>query len=357
MTQIEPSLSENLPAQNGSSVDEPQASRPDVIPVVGATAPLRRRRRLPMPTFIKVVLANPKAKFGLALLLLVTVASIIGPMFTHGSSIANDAGEPGQPPSWAHPFGTTDQAQDLLKQVLYGGRVSLVVGASASALATLVALSFGLLAAYRPGAIDNSFSLVTNIFLVIPQLPLLIVIATFIPQRGGPVLIMVIGLTSWAAEARILRGQALGLRGRDFIMASKVAGESTWRIVFGEFVPNMISRIAAGFIFTFVGAIFAEAGLEFLGFGDASVVSWGTILYWAANSSALASGEWWFFTFPGLAIVLTVVGLVFLNYGVDELSNPRLRKLSGGQGGRIERLVNALRPRGNRSVATGGAEA
>jgi ABC-type dipeptide/oligopeptide/nickel transport system permease subunit len=92
----------------------------------------------------------------------------------------------------------------------------------------------------------------------------------------------------------------------------------------------MVSRIAAGFIFTFIGAIFFEAALEYLGFGDASVVSWGTILYWAANSSALATGEWWFFTFPGMAIALTVVGLIFLNYGVDELSNPRLRKLGGG---------------------------
>ena len=116
----------------------------------------------------------------------------------------------------------------------------------------------------------------------------------------------------------------MSLRNRDFILAAKVAGESTRRIVFGELMPNMLSRIAAGFAFVFVQAIFLEAALEFLGFGDANKVSWGTILFWAANNSTLLQGEWWHFVFPGAAISLTILAIVFVNYGIDELSNPRL---------------------------------
>ena len=137
-------------------------------------------------------------------------------------------------------------------------------------------------------------------------------------------MILVLGLTLWAFEARILRGQALSLKNRDFIHAAKVAGESTWRIVFGELMPNMISRIAAAFVLVFYIALLVDAGLEFLGLGDTSHVSWGMVLYWAQTNSTVLQGEWWPFLFPGLALALTVVGLVFLLAGIDELSNPRL---------------------------------
>jgi peptide/nickel transport system permease protein len=138
-------------------------------------------------------------------------------------------------------------------------------------------------------------------------------------------MILVLGLTLWAFEARILRGQALSLKSRDFVQAAKVAGESTWRIVFGELMPNMISRIAAAFVLVFYVALLVDAGLEFLGLGDTTHVSWGMVLYWAQTNSTVLQGEWWPFLFPGLALVLTVVGLVFLLAGIDEVSNPRLR--------------------------------
>jgi peptide/nickel transport system permease protein len=138
-------------------------------------------------------------------------------------------------------------------------------------------------------------------------------------------MILVLGLTLWAFEARILRGQALTLRNRDFVDAAKVAGESTWRVVFGEIMPNMISRIAAAFVLVFYIALLVDAGLEFLGLGDTAHVSWGMTLYWAQTNSTVLQGEWWPFLFPGLALVITVVGLVFLLAGIDEVSNPRLR--------------------------------
>ena len=152
----------------------------------------------------------------------------------------------------------------------------------------------------------------------------------------------IIGLTSWAIETRILRGQALSLRNRDFILAARVSGESTWRIVFGELMPNMLSRIAAGFAFVFIQAVFYEAALEFLGFGDANKVSWGTTLFWATNNSTLLQGEWWHFLFPGLAISLTILAIVFINYGIDELGDPRLRETKPPRPGLFTRL---FRPR------------
>src|SRR5260221_6336367 len=153
----------------------------------------------------------------------------------------------------------------------------------------------------------------------------LLVSAGYLKVRGMATMILVLGVTLWAFEARILRGQALTLRNRDFVLAAKVAGESTRRIVFGELLPNMISRIAAAFVLVFYIAILVDAGLEFLGLGDMSKASWGVALYWATVNSSMLQGEWWAFVFPGLAIGLTVLGLTLILAGIDEVSNPRLR--------------------------------
>lgn len=220
----------------------------------------------------------------------------------------------------------------MFSQVVYGGRISLSVAASAAAITMGIAIVLGLLAAYKGGWTDDLINLLTNIFLVIPGLPLLIVISSFLKSTGPTIMALTIGFTSWAIPTRILRSQAMSLRNRDFILAAKVAGESTSRIVFGELMPNMLSRIAADFAQVFVQAIFFEAALEFLGFGDANSISWGTILFWATNNSTLIQGEWWHFVFPGLAISLTILAIVMINYGIDELSDPRLRRQKGRPG-------------------------
>ena len=300
------------------------AVEPVAVTVGGGAITLAADRRLRTPQFLKLLLRNPKSAFGLGLLTTIVVVSIAAPLLSNHAP--NEAGElPGQAPSVQYPFGTTDQGYNVWSQVVHGGRISLLVAAFASVIAMAIAITLGLTAAYSGGWVDDVINLFTNIFLVIPVLPLLIVIAAFLQNTSMVVMALIIGLTSWAIETRILRGQALSLRNRDFILAARVAGEPTYRIVFGEFMPNMLSRIAAGFTFVFVQAIFYEAALEFLGLGDANKVSWGTTLFWAANNSTLLQGEWWHFVFPGLAISLTVLAMVFINYGIDELSNPRLR--------------------------------
>jgi peptide/nickel transport system permease protein len=283
------------------------------------------RRRVGVPNWTRLLLTNRQSMFGLILLTVVVLSAVFAPLLA-ANSPSEIVGLPGQPPSRHFPFGTTDQGYDVFAQVVWGARNSLAIGASAAVISTTLAVFFGLLAAYSGGWIDDVINLFTNVFLVIPVLPLLIVLQTFVPSRGPVVMILILGSTTWALEARVLRSQALSLRNRDFVRAAKVAGESTLRTVFGEVMPNMISRIAAGFLFVFYLSILFEAGLEFLGFGDVNKTTWGVTMYWAQNNSAVLQGEWWHFFFPGLALAITVAALVFINYGIDELSNPRLRQ-------------------------------
>src|SRR6476659_1976246 len=287
---------------------QPPITEPGALPL-SATAP-RRGGRLHLPGWFILLLQNRKSRFGLTLVLFVIIVALIAPLISVSNPTDFNLLAAKQAPTWKHLFGTTDQGSDGFSQVCLGARRSLILGFSAAVLATVLASVLGILAAYSGGLVDEVINFTTNIFLVVPTIPLLIV---------------VLGLTLWAFEARILRGQALTLRSRDFVQAAKVAGESTWRIVFAEIMPNMIGRIAAAFVLVFYIALLVDAGLEFLGLGDTTHVSWGMTLYWAQTNSTVLQGEWWPFLFPGIALVITVVGLVFLLAGIDEVSNPRLR--------------------------------
>jgi peptide/nickel transport system permease protein len=293
---------------------------PIAMPLPGAP-----RRRLRSPEWARLLLTNPKSCFGIVVFGGMVLAALLAPVLAQ-----NPPNEivalPGQPPNKDFWFGTTDQGYDVFAQVVWGARTSLAVGAAAALMSTMIATTLGMLAAYAGGWIDDTINTLTNVFLVIPALPLLLVIYSFVPARGPLVMVLILGLTTWAVEARILRSQALTIRNRDFIEAAKVAGEGTWRIVFGEIMPNMISRIAAGFLLVFYLSIIFAAGLEFLGFGDVNKITWGTTLYWAQNNSSVLQGVWWHFVFPGVALALAVAALVFINFGVDELANPRLRR-------------------------------
>jgi peptide/nickel transport system permease protein len=291
----------------------------------------RTRSRLRLPGWLSLLLANPKSRFGLGVVAFMIVVAAIAPLISVNNPTDFNILAARQAPSWNHLFGTTDQGSDIFSQVVLGARRSLILGAAAALIATTLATTLGILAAYAGGIVDEVVNFLTNVFLVIPTIPLLVVISGYLKARGMTTMILVLGLTLWAFEARILRGQALSLKNRDFVQAAKVAGESTWRIVFGELVPNMISRIAAAFVLVFYIALLVDAGLEFLGLGDTTHVSWGMVLYWAQTNSAVLQGEWWPFLFPGLALVLTVVGLVFLLAGIDEVSNPRLRNVKGSK--------------------------
>ena len=288
-------------------------------------APRRIRRRFHVPGWLVLLLSNPKSRLGFAMVGLVVIVAVIAPWISAADPNAFNILATRQTPSWNHLFGTTDQGSDIFSQVVIGARRSLLLGAAAAALATAVAATLGITAALAGGLVDDIINFLINIFLVIPPIPLLVVMSGYTQDHGMTTMIVVLALVLWAFEARILRAQALSLKSRDFIDAARASGESTSRIVFGELVPNMISRIAAAFVLVFYIALLTDAGLEFLGLGDQSKTSWGVTLYWAQTNSTVLQGEWWPFFFPGAALAFTVLGLVLLLAGIDEVSNPRLR--------------------------------
>lgn len=293
------------------------------LPLTGS--PLRMRSRVRLPGWLVLLLRNPKSRLGLVMVAFMVVVAAIAPLISVSDPNAFSLLAARQAPSWHHLFGTTDQGSDIFSQVVMGARRSLLLGAAAGAIATGAAAVLGITAAYMGGIVDEVINLLTNVFLTIPAIPLLVVISGYLKARGLWTMVFVIAAVLWAFEARILRGQALSLKSRDFILAAKSAGESTPRIVFGELMPNMISRIAAAFVLVFYIALLVDAGLEFLGLGDMAATSWGVTIYWAQVNSTVLQGEWWPFLFPSLALSFTVLGLVLLLAGIDEVSNPRLR--------------------------------
>jgi len=230
-----------------------------------------------------------------------------------------------QPPSSELLLGSTRSGKDVFSQVLHGGKISLLVAFSAAAITTVIAVAVGISAGYFGGRVDEVLMSLTNIVLVFPQLPLLIIIAAFVGQVGPLVIALIIGLSSWAWGARVIRSQTMAIRNKEFVLAAEVMGESKFRIIFVEILPNLISIVVGGAMGTCIYALMAEAGLEFLGLGDPTIITWGTMLFWAQSNSAFIVGAWWDMVVPGAAIAIFGGGLALLNMSIDQVSNPKLR--------------------------------
>jgi peptide/nickel transport system permease protein len=263
-----------------------------------------------------------KATIGAVILGVFLFIGIAGPLLVGDPDTL--VGVPLQPPSTEHWLGTTGQGQEVLAQLVVGTRTSLAIGFGVGLVVVLIGALVGITAGYFGGRVDGSLSLLFNVFLVIPGLPLAIIIAAYLPT-GPFTLAFVLVVTGWAWNARVLRAQTLALRGRDFVAAAIVAGESSFRIITREILPTMTSLLVAQVIGSTVYAIGAQVGLEFLGLGDVSAFTWGTNLYWAQNDSALLTGAWWTFVPTGLCVALVGFGLTMLNSGFDEITNPRLQ--------------------------------
>jgi peptide/nickel transport system permease protein len=289
----------------------------------GPARPVRRRRG--MPQWFAVLWINRKARFGIVLLAVFIVTAVFAPLLAPFDPRDDDLPR-GLGPTASHWLGTTGNGQDILSQIIYGARTSLLVGLFGGLLGTAIALLIGLTAGYSQGWVDDILSFLINLGLVIPVLPLMATLASYSPVRGTTLIVLIIGFTSWAWGARIKRAQIVTLRTRDYVTAARFAGDGTFRIIFREILPNMTSLVVAGFIATVTAAIGAEAGLTFLGLGDPNSISWGTMLFNAENNSAMLTGQWpWLFA-PGIALALLITSLTLVNFGVDALSNPHLRE-------------------------------
>jgi peptide/nickel transport system permease protein len=271
---------------------------------------------------------NLKARIGLAMLMVFALVAVFGSWLAPYDPGARSR-DLLQGPSAKHWLGTTHLGQDIWSQLLIGTRSIIFVGFTAGLIATAVSILIGVTAGYLSGAAGESMSAVSNVFPVIPALPLIIIVTATVPHSGDWTVAVIIGLISWAWGARLLRAQTLSLRQRDFVVAAKATGESTWRIVLLEILPNLTAIIASSFIGTVMYAIGTEVALAFIGIPGLAPWNWGVILYWAQTQQALYLGAWWWFVPAGLCIALLGTALSLVNFGVDEIVNPRLR--TGGR--------------------------
>lgn len=272
-------------------------------------------------TLFRALWQSRAARIGLSILAVFALIAAFGPLMTRDGSAF--LAEPLMPPSWQYWLGTTRQGQDVFARLIVGTRTSLGVGLIVGVLVMIIGSLVGLTAAYFGGIVDDALSLCVNVFLILPGLPLAVVLAAFL-ESGPRTIALVLVVTGWAWNARVVRAQALAIRQKDFVVAAIALGEHPFRVMATEILPNMTSIVFSCFIGATMHAIGAQVGLEFLGLGDVSQVTWGTNLFWAVTNQDILTESWWTMLPTGLAIATFGFALVLVNFGIDEVTSPRL---------------------------------
>jgi peptide/nickel transport system permease protein len=293
----------------------------ELAPPAGQPA---RRGRAGLRRLVRAVRANRKATAGMVLLALFCLVALVPGLIAHDSPNATIYPR-SLGPSARHLLGTTALGQDIFAQTVWGTRQVLIIAVGVGLLSTGIAVLIGVAAAFLGGLWDGSLNLLTDVLLVIPLFPLLIVIATYVQNAGTLVLVLVLTLTGWSYTARQLRAQALSLRNRDFLLAARVRGERRMYIVLVEIIPTMTSLLVASFLTNALYAVLFASSLQFIGLGDPNSDSWGTMLYWAENNEALQTGQYLWAVVPGACIAILGAAFALLNYAFDEIGNPALR--------------------------------
>jgi peptide/nickel transport system permease protein len=302
------------------------AGSPDATLAAALPAGGGRTRAAVLSRLVRAIRANRKATAGTIILVVFVLLAIFPWAIAHDSPNA-EVYRRSLGPSTAHLFGTTAYGQDLFAQAVWGTRQVLIIAFGAGLASTALAVLIGVAAAYLGGIWDGVLNLLTDLLLVIPLFPLLIVIAAYVHSSGTLVLIAVLTLTGWSYTARQLRSQALSLRNRDFLEAARVRGERSIYIIVVEIIPTMTSLIVASFLTNALYAVLFASSLQFIGLGDPNSTSWGTMLYWAENNEALQTGQYLWAVIPGALIALLGAAFALLNYAFDEIGNPALRPM------------------------------
>lgn len=289
-------------------------------------------------SFLGQLLVHNSARFGLmALVVFFAMAAmpafLVGPLQT----AINAMGDFLAPPSFINPFGTDEVGRDVLNLVVHGARTSLIIALVSTVISLVVGTTVGMASGYYGRWVDVWLMRMTDFFFVIPSFVLALVItpvAVGVMGRSGDILgfrpslfviILVIGLTSWAFVARIVRSQTLTLRERQFVERAKVVGTSNIKIMLRHLLPNLVPQIAANGALVVANAIYTETALSFLGLGDPLQPSWGTLLSLAQRAGAASSGAWWYLGAPGLCVVIVSLSFVIIGNALDDIFNPRRR--------------------------------
>ncbi len=293
--------------------------------VLQGTAAATPRPRRAGGGFWRALRGNRKAMAGSVILLIFAAVSVFPGLFTSVRDPNALAFPPRLGPSTAHLLGTTGLGQDVYSQLIYGTRQSLIIAVVAGFFATVLSVLIGVSAAYLGGVLDDLLSMLTNVALVIPAFPLIVILAKYAGHGSLTVLLVVLVVTGWAYGANQMRAQALSLRNRDFLESARVRGERRSYIIVFEVLPTMTSLIVANFLGAALYSVLSAAGLQFLGLGDPNSSSWGTMLYWAQNQQALQTGAPLWSLAPGLCVALLGGAFALMNYAFDEIGNPALR--------------------------------
>jgi peptide/nickel transport system permease protein len=293
----------------------------------GSGRAVRRARRVQaFKSSARLFARNKLGMAGLVILVAFGLLALFADVLVPESrlSVTNAPGAPLEPPSAEFWLGTDELGRSVLDLVIQGSQISLLVGFLATAISMLIGALVGIVAGYSGGWTEVVLMRLTDWFLVIPFLPLAIVLVAVL-GRGLFVIAFVIGVTTWAATARVVRAQVLTLKERPYVERARALGASNRQIVTRHILPNVFPLIFANTILVVALAIYFEAILSFLGLGDPFSVSWGSILESAFAEGAISLGAWWYLVPPGLCIVLVVLAFTMCGYAFDEILDPRLR--------------------------------
>jgi len=274
---------------------------------------------------LQLLIASKKFLVGISILLFFTGLATIMPWFMPNpkAMIAN----PWEPPSNERILGTDLFGRDVFALFVHGINMSLRIGILVGLIATAVGVVIGAVAGYKGGIVDEVLMSITNVMLVIPTLALLIVVAAFLNVRNEMLMAFIIGITSWPWTARSIRSQTLSLKAREFIDLARMSGLSETKIIVQDVLPNMFSYVFMCFALQMGSGILSETGLSMIGLGPTDIVSLGMILRWALLWETIRLGKWWVFIPVTIAITLLTTSLLLINTGMDEIFNPRMRRL------------------------------
>ena len=290
-----------------------------IDPVQLADAPVSSRKGFIRST----ILGERKALIGLLIVLFFIIVSLLAPQLAPYSP-HQKVGPVYAPPSSKYPLGLDDGGVDMLSLMLYGGRISLLVGFAAAAVAIIIGGGVGLIAGYAGGKTDGVLMRITDYFLVIPDVPLMIVAAAIFGQSTLNI-IVIIGLIYWTSTARLIRAQVKSVRERVYVKRARALGATNTRLIGHHVLPQVAPLLVANTVLMIATAIFAETYVAFLGLGDPAAISWGGLIENAQNGGAVFHDAWWAVVPPGLAVTVVILACTMMGQSIEDSLNPRLR--------------------------------